>query len=64
MGVFYLCLHTVGLVRMEVVWLCFICVYIPWVWFGGGVGVFYLCLHTVGLVRMWVCFICVYIPWV
>ena len=28
MGVFYLCLHTVGLVRMEVVWVCFICVYI------------------------------------
>ena len=25
MGVFYLCLHTVGLVRMEVVWVCFIC---------------------------------------
>ena len=23
MGVFYLCLHTVGLVRMEVVWVCF-----------------------------------------
>jgi hypothetical protein len=22
-GVFYLCLHTVGLVRMEVVWVCF-----------------------------------------
>ena len=34
MGVFYLCLHTVGLVRMEVVWVCFICVYIPWVWLG------------------------------
>jgi hypothetical protein len=33
-GVFYLCLHTVGLVRMEVVWVCFICVYIPWVWLG------------------------------
>jgi hypothetical protein len=32
--VFYLCLHTVGLVRMEVVWVCFICVYIPWVWLG------------------------------
>ena len=67
MSVFYLCLHTVGLVRMEVVWVCFICVYIPWVCLdGGGVGVFYLCLHTVGLVRMevvWVCFICIYIPW-
>ena len=24
MGVFYLCLHTVGLARMEVVWVCFI----------------------------------------
>ena len=23
MGVFYLCLHTVGLVRMEVAWVCF-----------------------------------------
>ena len=23
MGVFYLCLHTVGLGRMEVVWVCF-----------------------------------------
>ena len=23
MGVFYLCLHTVGLVRMEVGWVCF-----------------------------------------
>ena len=23
MGVFYLCLHTVGLVKMEVVWVCF-----------------------------------------
>ena len=34
MGVFYLCLHTVGLVRMEVVWVCFICVYIPWAWLG------------------------------
>ena len=34
MGVFYLCLHTVGLVRIEVVWVCFICVYIPWVWLG------------------------------
>ena len=34
MGVFYLCLHTVGLVRMEVVWVCFICVYIPWDWLG------------------------------
>jgi hypothetical protein len=22
-GVFYLCLHTVGLVRIEVVWVCF-----------------------------------------
>jgi hypothetical protein len=22
-GVFYLCLHTVGLVRMEVAWVCF-----------------------------------------
>ena len=30
----YLCLHTVGLVKMEVVWVCFICVYIPWVWLG------------------------------
>ena len=34
MGVFYLCLHTVGLVRMDVVWGCFICVYIPRVWLG------------------------------
>jgi hypothetical protein len=23
-GVFYLCLHTVGLVRVEVVWVCFV----------------------------------------
>jgi hypothetical protein len=65
--VFYLCLHTVGLVRMEVVLVCFICVYIPWVWLGWRwCRVFYLCLHTGGLVRMevvWGCFICVYIPW-
>jgi hypothetical protein len=33
-GVFYLCLHTVGLVRMVVVWVCFICVYILWVLLG------------------------------
>ena len=68
MGVFYLCLHTVGLVRMEVVWVCFfVFTYRGFGYDGGGVGVFYLCLHTVDLVRMevvWVCFICVYIPWV
>jgi hypothetical protein len=33
-GVFYLCLHTVGLVRMEVVWGCFVCASIPRAWLG------------------------------
>ena len=68
MGVFYLCLHTVGLVRMEVVWVCFICVYIPWAWLGWRWCRCVLFVFTyVGLVRMevvWVCFICVHIPWV
>jgi hypothetical protein len=67
-GVFYLCLHTVGLVRMEVVGcVLFVFTYGGFSWDGGGVGVVYWCLHTVGLVRMevvWVCCICVYIPWV
>ena len=50
MGVFYLCLHTVGLVRMEVVWVCFICVL--------------HIVGLVRMDVVWGCFICVCIPWV